>query len=102
MSRKCNRSNSKVVAVHTRAYEGVEVSFMPRSFHSPMKDVPVTLKRRLGRPQKWSGHLAERENLLPVTQIELRSLKHQVYSLIATPTKLVWLPDCSVDLILIF
>jgi len=37
---------------------------------------------------------------LPVTQIELRSLKHQVYSLISTPTKLMWLPDCSVGFIL--
>ena len=92
MSRQCNRSNSKVVTVHTKAYEGVEISFLPWSPHPPMKDVPGTMKRRLGRPQRWSGHLAERENLVPVTQIELRSLTHQVYSLITTPTKLVWVP----------
>jgi len=44
MSRECNRNNSKVVTVHTRAYEGVEVSFMPRSLHPPNERCPNNLE----------------------------------------------------------
>jgi len=41
----------------------------------PGKELRYPLNRRLGRPDSWSGHFGEEENLLPLPAFEPQTVQ---------------------------